>query len=333
MNTNSIPAYARWVLEKFRGVRPTRDGWEAFCPCPGHNRDGDQHRSLRAAIGDDGRVLIKCRVGCPTDAVLDAVGLDHADLFRDDGADAIATASTGAEPARPEHRAPTERAAPDLVHRAYDALLAALSLSPRHRDDLRRRGLTDAAVDLRGYRTLRNDARGVAAKAVHQQIGDAVRGVPGFVVGEYGVTLHGTATGLLVPVRDLRGQIVALKIRRAAEPKYVYLSDPDYSPGSPIHVPLGVPRTAAVVRVTEGELKADVCTTLERIPTIGVPGVTQWRDAIPLLKEMRASTVILAFDAPDVRSKAPVFEQAELFWSELGNEGFDVELEDWDGSL
>ena len=55
------------------------------------------------------------------------------------------------------------------------------------------------------------------------------------------------------------------------------------SPGSPVHVPLGIVAPALVVRLTEGELKADVCTALDNTPTIGVPGVTQWRGALPRL--------------------------------------------------
>jgi hypothetical protein len=147
--------------------------------------------------------------------------------------------------------------------------------------------------------------------------------------------LHGTATGLLVPVRDHHGHVVALKIRRTGDPKYVYLTGPESgpSPGSPVHVPVGLELPAPVLRVTEGELKADVCTTLDTIPTIGVPGVTQWRPAIQLLRALGASTVILAFDAPDVHTKPSVFEQTELFWLELNKAGFAVELEDWHDSV
>ena len=81
--------------------------------------------------------------------------------------------------------------------------------------------------------------------------------------------------------------------------------------------------------MTEGELKADICTALDGTPTISAPGVTQWRSAIPVLKDLGAKTVILAFDAPDVHTKAPVFDQTEAFWAALKNEGFQIELEDW----
>jgi hypothetical protein len=332
MVNSTEPAHLERLLNKLKGKRPTHDGWDALCPCPDHNQDGDQNPSLRIALGEDGRILIKCRVGCTSDAVLDALGLDWDDLFAPEGADnggdssdSNHTAGDTSPAARPE------KADAELCHRAYQSLLEQLNLSDDHRQDLRRRGLSDAEIDRRGYRTLRNNKRGQAAKAVHEQLGDAVLGVPGFVRGEYGVTLQGDATGLLVPVRDAQGRIQALKIRRATEPKYVYLTGGEQgpSPGSPVHIPLGT-APAAVVRVTEGELKADVCTALDDTPTIGVPGVTQWQGAIPVLKDLGARTVVLAFDAPDVHDKPPVFEQTESFWQTLKNEGFEVELEDWE---
>jgi hypothetical protein len=322
---DDIPVHVRRVLDRFNGVRPTRDGWDALCPCPDHNRDGDQDPSLRITLGHDGRVLVKCRVGCDTDAVLDAAGLRWENLF---GADGAAPPSAGLPaPAAP----PTAMADAGLAHRAYEALLASLTLGDEHRQDLRRRGLSDAEIDRRGYRSLRNTGRGRAARSVHARFGDAVLGVPGFARGEFGVTLHGESTGLLLPVRDVNGHVVALKVRRAGKPKYVYVTggDDGPSPGSPVHVPLGVTTPAAVVRVTEGELKADVCTVLDGTPTIGVPGVTQWRPAIAVLKALGAKTVVLAYDSPDVHDKPPVFEQAEEFWRALAAERFEVELEDW----
>jgi hypothetical protein len=328
VKTDTMPTYVGRVLEKLAGVRPTPDGWGAPCPCPGHNGDGDQHPSLRVTIGYNGHVLLKCRVGCLTDAVVEAAGLDWSDLFAPEGEEWSAP---------PGCKRPLGNRAigADTLHRAYEALLGQLPLEEEHRANLHGRGFTDDEIERRGYRTLRHTYRGKAAQAVQGLIGDDVFKVPGFVAGEFGVTLHGTSTGLLVPVRDLRGRIQALKIRRPTDPKYVYLTSGDDgpSPGSPVHVPLGVVAPAPVVRVTEGELKADVCTALDGTPTVGVPGVSQWAPSLPLLKEMGARTVILAYDAPDVHTKPPVFEQAQAFWRALRAANFNVELEDWHDQL
>jgi hypothetical protein len=328
MEREDLAVPIKQVLAKLRGVRPTRDGWDACCPVPDHNQDGDQNPSLRVTVGEDGRLLLKCRVGCSTDAVLEAAGLEWEDLFPSDDL-GVEEAAEG--PACPVERPPPQTADGDCCHRVYAALLQQLPLSEEHRQDLGRRGLPDAEIDRRGYGSLRNVDRGRAARVVHQQLGDAVLGVSGFVQGEFGITLQGEATGLLVPVRDVQGRVQAIKIRRASDPKYLYLTGgPDGpSPGSPVHVPLGVTPPAPVVRVTEGELKADVCQVLDGTPTIGVPGVTQWRGILPLLKVLQARTVVLAYDAPDVHTKPPVFEQAEALWLTLKGEGFEVEMEDW----
>jgi hypothetical protein len=55
-----------------------RDGKNRDVRCPAH----DDHRaSLSIGIGEDGKILLHCKAGCRTDAVLEAVGLAWADLF------------------------------------------------------------------------------------------------------------------------------------------------------------------------------------------------------------------------------------------------------------
>jgi hypothetical protein len=64
------------VLERLSGVEKSGVGWKACCPVPGHGqKGGDRNPSMHVSEGDDRRVLLKCRVGCSTDDVLDAAGL------------------------------------------------------------------------------------------------------------------------------------------------------------------------------------------------------------------------------------------------------------------
>ena len=325
-----LPPHVARVLSKFDSARPTRDGWDARCPCPQHNassgRPGDHHPSLRIAIGHEGRILIHCRVGCRPDDVLTSVGLDWSDLFPPTGEPASEpmTASSCDESlgAAGNH---------DLVDAAYRSILANLELRDVHRADLERRGMSAEWIDRAAYRSLRNVDRGRVAQAVRGELGSEVLTVPGFIEGEFGLTLAGSSTGLVIPVRDAGDRINALKLRRASEPKYTYVTSAEngHSSGSPLHVPLGVNGPAPLVRVTEGELKADICWLLSNVPTIGLPGVTQWRSANSVLHELDARTVIIAFDALDVRGKRPVFEETRAFWQALKSGGFDVEIEDW----
>ena len=64
------------LLERLEGVRRTgRDAWVARCPA-------HQDRTPSLAIDDKGdRVLVYCHAECPTEKVLDAVGLSMSDLF------------------------------------------------------------------------------------------------------------------------------------------------------------------------------------------------------------------------------------------------------------
>ena len=120
---------------------------------------------------------------------------------------------------------------------------------------------------------------------------------------------------MIVPVRDVDGRIVALKVRRddadiaaakeAGRPdaKYVYLSSKKCGgpgPGSPVHVPAGITRPVDLARMTEGELKADVATTRSGVPTISMPGVGSWRAALEAARKLETKTIRLAFDADAV---------------------------------
>src|SRR5208337_3045149 len=174
------PLYLERVLRKLDHEQVGQDSWVAICPCPDHGQNGDQDPSLSIALGEDGRILMTCRVGCPTEAVLEALGLDWKDLFRlgHMGETANETITTVA---KSKTNSSPEKAEVDLCARAYLLLLENLVLSEEHREDLHRRGLDDADIAKRNYRSLRNIDRGRVARSVHSQLGKGVLGVPGFV--------------------------------------------------------------------------------------------------------------------------------------------------------
>lgn len=65
------------VLSRFDGVKQTGPG-RYIVRCPAHD---DKHPSLNIRETDDGKILLICRAGCGTDAVLASVGLEMVDLF------------------------------------------------------------------------------------------------------------------------------------------------------------------------------------------------------------------------------------------------------------
>lgn len=230
----------------------------------------------------------------------------------------------------------------------YTSLLGALTLDLAHRDALRVRGLPDGEIVRRMYRTLpppgppwqRED---VARELARCFMPDLLAGVPGFVrrtskrTDRPFLTIAG-APGLLIPVRDLDGRIVALKIRRDANdggPRYMALSSTRSGgpgPGAPVHVPLTLEdgRDLERVRLTEGELKADLATVLDadRILTLSVPGVGAWRAALPVLEALRAPTVRLAFDR-DAWTNPHVARALRDAAAGIEAAGFNLEVERW----
>jgi len=67
------------LVGRLEKAKPNGKGWMACCPA--HD---DSTPSLSVSEGDDGRVILKCFAGCPTEAVAGAIGLEMSDLFADD---------------------------------------------------------------------------------------------------------------------------------------------------------------------------------------------------------------------------------------------------------
>jgi hypothetical protein len=308
---NSLPTYVRDVLGHFEGLKRESDGWAACCPSPSHGGTGeDRNPSLRITIGEGGKILIKCRVGCDTRSVLEAAGLSFPDLFVPDG-------EQPAEPLTQEYEEPSseELEARDEIYRY---MLDCLTLSEADRKGLLDRGLENKDIDEGQYRTLANADRDQVLKKLFDVFD--LFGVPGFRPSGSGAKFTTQATGLLVPCRNAEGKILALKIRRTNEqveadkgPRYIYLSGGEQSSGAPVHVPIRVREehleTGGWIRITEGELKADVASSRSNIGTIGVPGVSLWQRCLPLLAKYKVRTVVLAFDWKDVCLKYPVYQQ------------------------
>ncbi|HEU0114302.1 MAG TPA: DUF3854 domain-containing protein, partial [Thermomicrobiales bacterium] len=231
-----------------------------------------------------------------------------------------------------------KRADADALHRVYDALLAALVLNQSHRDALRKRGLSDLEIDRRLYRSLPIQGRAKLARELAERFGvEVLLSVPGFIVkdknGSKYPTIAGSA-GLLIPCRDLSGRIVALKARRdnaGDGPRYSYLSSAKYGgagAGSPVHVPLGVMPPCPCVRLTEGELKADVAYLKSGLVTISAPGVGAWRTVLDAARDLGATTIRLAFDM-DAAENAAVARHLAACVEGLAALGLAVEVERW----
>lgn len=266
---------------------------------------------------------------------VDKAGADYW-LYRRDGHEPYRR-STGELPSQPQ----AERADPLTLDSVYRTLLATLPLSPSHRQALRQRGLSDREMVRRGYRTLPPHSRATRARQMVEHFGAEVCArIPGLYRAARGSqqwwSLAGLP-GLLIPVRDLDGRIVALKVRAdhpGEGPKYTYLSSTKHGgpgPSAPVHVPLYGLSPGGPVRLTEGELKADVTTVLSGVLAIAVPGVMLWRQALPLLAVLQPTRVLLAFDA-DWRQNPHVARALAQATQALVEAGHPVGVETWDAS-
>lgn len=325
--------YVERVLGKLGGPEPVSGGWVARCPCPGHGGDGrDANPSLSVAVGNNGTVLLRCRVGCPFWGVLSALGLEPRDLrpnpylMEDPHPPTVEWRQDKDE----EYGGDVEA----LLDRAYRKFLSLLPLEKEHARDLMRRGLSRAEQAQRGYRSLRSVSAAPAVKDLYKEFGDEIYQVPGFVEEGGRPRLKDDLAGLLVPVLSRDNRVVALKVRRADDrPKYCYLTSFPHgrSPGSPAHHPAPIlGQTYDRVRVTEGELKADAATALSGLYTLGLPGVSSWYKAVAPLSAWGTKDALVSFDWRDVRIKRPVAEAALQLVRALRAKGLSVGVEVWD---
>ena len=319
------------------------------CPlCGDHNKpDSDRFRVTR---GDSVPVLIACRT-CVDHLEGEARAKRIGEITRavfGDAAPPPVRSGNGVHPARPG----IPIADADTLNRAYRLVVDRLTLSQRHHEDLRRRGLSESFIELAQYRTLPEGHGDAVAGALLDQLGEDARKVPGVHPAERRFIAY---PGLIIPVRDARTRIVALRVRQdEGDPRYSFVSsasvEPGPGPGAPAHVPVMRPNAETrkdtttgdvieyhpTVRVTEGELKADIATALsierEDHPflTIGLNGPSAFEAAIPALKALGTETVIVALDS-DAREKRPVAAALRRTVDGLREAGFGVELETWLG--
>ena len=227
-----------------------------------------------------------------------------------------------------------------------------LTLDPKHRAELRGRGMPDTEIDRRGYRSLPPEGPPWTREDLARRLADihgveTLLGVPGIVrrtsktTGKTYLTIAGMA-GMLIPVRDLAGRLIALLDKPDKPPspsvKYLWITsarDRGPGPGAPAHVPLTMPSApvakGGIVCVYEGVLKSDVAAALdpERLPAVGIPGHNGWPKAIPILRAM-APRVVRYFPDPDAWDpdprKASIGASLRAFWAALKSEGFIPEL-------
>jgi len=207
-----------------------------------------------------------------------------------------------------------------LLDAVYRELLKLFTLDPKHRDNLRQRGLSDDHIAQGLYGSLPARARYAEGERLASLFSDhQLAQVPGLIHRNGRWTIAGHP-GLLVPVRSIYGHIVGIKVRldQATEGgRYCYLSSSAHGGAKArlaVHAPAwSSPWHAEKLYITEGELKADVISALGgNAAVISIPGVKSWqlgRDAARLLRPQR---IAVCMDMDRITNKDVAEAQREL---------------------
>lgn len=235
-----------------------------------------------------------------------------------------------------ERRAPVEVRA-----KVYEALFRRLRLRQDHRDDLRRRGLSEEEIGRRGYKSWPSfQERRRLCEDLAGTLGVDLTTIPGFFVNRFdSLSLGGGPSCYGIPCRDKEGRIIAVQLRNddsgpEAGPKYIFLSSLRHggpSPGYLTHIPL-YDGDVAECRVTEGLLKADVATSLLGTPVLAMTNCSSFQGLRTLLPELKVRRLILAMDA-DHRTNRHVLLGMANTALQLRVVVEEVAIEVWDPAL
>jgi hypothetical protein len=228
----------------------------------------------------------------------------------------------------------------ELRDQVYTFLLNEMPLDPKHYRDLLDRTFDLMDIERALYATLSHEKSYEIAEKCIKKFGEEVCAqIPGlafFTINKQKlwqlVTLDVSA--LAIPSRNKDGLIQAIKLRPdwdEPDRKYIYWSS-RYCDGpsaeSSVHVPIFKNRFVDLIRVTEGELKADLATLKTHVTTLSVPGVQSWRLALPVLKKFNADQIRLAFDMDSISNPKVAKSLYDAFLG-FKEAGLRVEVESW----
>ena len=210
------------------------------------------------------------------------------------------------------------KASPEEIDKTMRALLGMLTLTPMHREHLRKvRGLSDEQILYLGLRsTPPYQLRHTIPQRLMDQ-GYIIAGVPGFFKDKHGkwtVNFTSWTAGILVPVRGLDGKLCGAQVRLdhpikddLSDPedkgtKYIWFSSSTknmgVSSGSPVNF-IG-DRYARTVYVTEGNLKAGISHCLSKRTFLSIQGAANLGGLEEAFRELSVTGTVQIVEALDM---------------------------------
>lgn len=320
--------YLQRVLDNLDGLKIGNNGWNACCPSPWHGKDGvDRTPSLRITTRDKGKIVFYCRTGCSKENVAYGLGLKISDLSPRFG----------------------EKEAPNLIELdnppmnedeelfasfIYQKLFKSLTLSPSAIKHLKARGLDDKEIEDLEYKSYYPNEDSKVIEDLHKEFGEDLYNVPGFIKNkEEKPSLNVFQEGILIPIRFPEGNIHGIKVRWLnswSSKRYMLLTTKGGSYFRDLfHFPKGFHNQLDLIRITEGELKADLATLFSGIYTIGCPGVFSLSAPLEFLtKHCPSAKIILSPDFGDIYNNG-IAEKVLQDIDDYEQAGFKVFLEAW----
>lgn len=312
-----------------------RSAYYIQCPCCD---DSPRKKHLNINLKKEVFRCPKCGVH---GGIFDLYAL-YTGIPRDKVRDALAENLGMPERRKPQPRKPLPEDVPespladiDARHEVYSALLDKLTLADDHYENLLSRGLLEQEIEQLEYKTtpiVRLKAISIDA----QPYGLPVAGVPGFYQEDDGSwAFIEEKRGILIPVRDQRGRIQGIQIRRdnAKHRKFRWVSSVNQNNGCSAvgWTHLAGPVSRQII-LTEGPMKADIIHALTGMTVLAVPGVnalTQLEAALAGLREEGLEEIKTAFDM-DFASNHHVQSGYHDLLQLLGRMGFRYGIYLWD---
>jgi hypothetical protein len=207
----------------------------------------------------------------------------------------------------------SKRASNEVLDKTYRAFLAECTLLEKHKQELLspKRGLNLKQIKGLGIKSCPTH-REQHIKIINNLLrkGVTLEGVPGFFIdksGNWNFNLFRYAEGYLIPVINIRKQVIGFQIR-LDEPKgkdkktrYIWFSsaykDKGVSSGSPIHLTSNKP--SKFVYLTEGPLKADIAAYKSHKVFAAVAGVNNQKPLNAFFRGLKANGTKVIVDCFD----------------------------------
>lgn len=277
--------------------RQTPKEWTVNCPfCLGRNNLPDTHGHMSVDLNYDRYRCYRCgRNGGKLDLYAEMRGIDTKAAYKELKDILVGDVGRVPRPTRKPVPIPTvesdERASCEALDNTYRNLMDMLTLTPKHREDLQRRGLPDAEIDRLGYKSVPAVGhRRLASQLLKKEC--ELEGVPGFFVDENGQwRLNIWLTGIMMPSLSIDGRIQGIQVRKddpganasAWEKEHFkkcyWLTGKNKPSGTRVITEMhfsNPSRTVDTLGLTEGLMKSDIAAYLGTSFFSALPGVSHY---------------------------------------------------------